>query len=86
MFRLIDPQLFSVHQIYVSDIRLFQTIRFSQTFRTFVKLLMKSGTPRLTRDLTGHHSEILIQLKNEMVVSGMGQNRIQSPTTKDDVQ
>ena len=46
----------------------------------------KSGTPRSMRDLTGHHSEILIQLRNEMVVSGMGQNRIQSPTTEDNVQ
>ena len=32
----------------------------------------KSGTLRLMRNLTGHHSEILIQLRNKMVVSRMG--------------
>ena len=52
MFRLADPQFFSVHQVYVSDIRFFQTIRFSQTFRTFVKLLMSNALEIETPELT----------------------------------
>ena len=43
MFRSADPQFFSVHQIYVSD------IRFSQTFRTFVKLLMSPSQIHLIK-------------------------------------
>jgi len=34
IFRPANPQCFSVCQIYVTDIRFFQMIRFSQTFRT----------------------------------------------------